>query len=52
MKTEKKKLNFRKDVIVELNDKQIENINGGSWTVVESIIRATTYGTWIDNGPL
>jgi len=52
MKTQNTKLIFQKDTIVELNDKQINKINGGSWTVVESIIRATTYGTWIDHGPL
>ncbi|WP_290701546.1 class I lanthipeptide [Lacinutrix sp.] len=52
MKLQHKKLTFKKDVIIELNDKQINKVNGGSWTIVESIIRATTYGTWLDHGPL
>jgi bacteriocin-like protein len=52
MKTQNTKLSFEKNTISELNDKTLNNINGGSWTIVESIIRATTYGTWIDNGPL
>lgn len=52
MKTKYNKLDFKRNVVVELNDNQIKRVNGGSWTIIESIIRAKTYGTWIDHGPL
>ena len=54
MKTENKaKLLFSKNVIIELNDKELDDVNGGTISIfVETIIRITTYGTWIDHGPL
>jgi len=41
-------LSLVKHSIVELSDSDIKNINGGSSDFIESIIRVTTYGTWID----
>ena len=53
MKTKKKATKLKKSTIYELNNDKLNTINGGSFTVfLESIIRVTTYGTWIDNGPL
>ncbi len=34
MKTLNNKLDFKKNSLVELNDKDLSNINGGSWTVL------------------
>lgn len=50
MKTQKAKLYFEKESIIQLTDTQIDEIRGGSWTDI--IIRIATYGTWIDHGPI
>lgn len=41
-------LSLEKYAVLELNDKNISDVYGGSSDLIESIIRATTYGTWID----
>lgn len=47
----KKKLNsklaFNKVAVTELNDNQLNNINGGSNELIRVIVIATGYGTWL-----
>ena len=49
----KMKLEFNKHAISELNDADMNAINGATISIIiETIIRTKTYGTWIDHGPL
>ena len=38
MKTQNNKLEFSKNVVVELNTEDMSNVNGGSWTVLVDYI--------------
>ncbi|WAC01042.1 hypothetical protein N7U66_12740 [Lacinutrix neustonica] len=50
MKTQNQNVLFNHNSIVELNDRDISKIHGGSSEVIEIITRAATYGTWFDFG--
>jgi len=41
------KLTFNKIAIAELNDDQLNDINGGTGDLIKTIIIATGYGTWL-----
>lgn len=47
MKTQNTKLAFNKSTLVELNDLELNNVNGGSTDVILLTIEITTHGTWI-----
>lgn len=41
------KLTFNKVAIAELNDDQLNDINGGTNEIIRAIVIATGYGTWL-----
>ncbi|MFH6945522.1 class I lanthipeptide [Flavobacterium sp. FlaQc-50] len=41
------KLTFNNVVITELNDDQLNDINGGTDTLIRTFIIVTGYGTWL-----
>ena len=47
MKTQKNKLKLNKKSIVELNDKVLNQISGGSTDTIRLTIEIATYGTWL-----
>jgi len=52
MKTQNTKLHFTSNTVAELSDAKLDHVKGGSpvTAYIESIIRAKTYGTWLDFG--
>lgn len=48
MKTqEQNKLGFYKNALVELNDQDLNQVNGGSTDTIRLTIEIATYGTWL-----
>jgi hypothetical protein len=41
------KLTFNKVVVTELNDNQLNDINGGTNDLIRTIVIATGYGSWL-----
>jgi bacteriocin-like protein len=41
------KLVLSKATIIELNDDQLNTVNGGSAGLLSLIVEITTYGTWL-----
>lgn len=41
------KLTFNKVAIADLNDDELNDINGGTGDLIRTIIIATGYGTWL-----
>lgn len=50
MKTQNIKLNFKKDSIVELNETQLLNVNGGTSPLALSILATIAVYTYYETG--
>lgn len=47
MKTQSPQLKFIKSSLVELNDSELNSVNGGSTDTIRLTIEIATYGTWL-----